>query len=295
MKRVLVTGSEGFIGRAMCQKLVSSGYDVIAFDKNLGHDVTREDDVSKAAAHSEAAIHLGGPCSVRMFQELPERSWLEAVEGMKNILHYSSGRILFASSCTVYGESIRPAPEDKELPLPPNLYAAAKVECEGLCLQAASHGADVRILRIFTGYGPGELQKGSYASPLMHFARHMVIGRKPILYGDGTQIRDFVFIDDIVEFLFRALETTSHERVFNVGTGRGTSFRQAVRMITACIGNSCEPEYTPAPESYVSTIVADTQRTTSELDYTARVGVEEGIRRTVLHVETNGSFQRAAL
>ena len=225
-----MTGSEGFIGRPICQKLISLGYEVMSFDRKLGQDATREEDVIKVASYAEAVIHLGGPCSMLMFQENPHRSWVETIRGMKNILRYCSGRIVFPSTCTLYGESLLPVREDKELPPPPNLYAAAKMECERLCFQAAIRGADVRILRIFTGYGPGELQKGPYASPLMHFARNMLSGQRPVVYGDGTQIRDFVHIDDIVEFLVRGLETRSRERLFNVGSGKGTSFLKVLRM-----------------------------------------------------------------
>ena len=149
MKRVLVTGSEGFIGRPICHKLLSLGYEVIPFDKRLGLDATRQEDVIKAASNANAVIHLGGPCSMLMFQENPQRSWIEAIKGMKNILRYCPGRIVFPSTGTLYGQSNLPVLEDKELPPPPNLYAAAKIECERLCFQAVSHGADVRILRIF--------------------------------------------------------------------------------------------------------------------------------------------------
>jgi len=281
MKQVLVTGSEGFLGRPICEALETAGYTVIRFDKRLGHDVCREEDLKSAALHTEATIHLGAPCSARMFTEQPEESWFATVKGMKNVLSCCSGRIVFASTCTLYGESNLPVTEDAVLPPPPNLYAAGKIECERLCFQAVSTGVDVRILRIFAGYGPGEFAKGEYASPLMQFIRKILVGQQPIIFGDGGQIRDFVYIDDIVEYAVRAMTTGSRDRLFNVGTGFGISFRDLAGRIGACIGQRPEPEFTTPPKGYVGSIVADTQKARRELGYTAKVRIDEGIKRTI--------------
>jgi UDP-glucose 4-epimerase len=284
MNRVLVTGSEGFLGRSVCRKLEVHGYEVVRFDKQLGQNVLEESHVKSVLRNGTAVIHLGAPCSALMFLESPQESWNETVSGMKNILEYCSGRIVLPSTCTVYGESRDPALEDRELPPPPNLYAAAKRECEKLCFLKNITGGDIKVLRIFTGYGPGEWSKGKYASPMMHFIQDILAGRQPKIYGDGTQVRDFIFIDDVVEFIVNATKTESKEVVFNVGTGRGTSLLAVLDMIKVRLGSNIQPEFVELPDGYVGSIVADISRAMKELKYSARTDVEEGISKTIKRV-----------
>ncbi len=281
MKDILVTGSEGFLGKAIRRGLVYRGYNVAGFDKKKGHNVVDRLAVEKALHGKAAVVHLGSPCSALMFAESPKEAWFETIRGMANILKYSSGRVIFASTCTLYGDSPRPVSEEHELPAPPNLYAAAKLECERLSLLSTIAGKDIKILRIFAGYGPEEWTKGKYASPVMHFIRALIERKKPIIYGAGTQVRDFIFIDDIVEFTIRALETSSNEKLFNIGSATGTSFLNLVELIQEKLDFKAAARFVRPPEGYVPSIVANTCVATRELGYSARVGIEEGLEITI--------------
>ncbi len=281
MGHILITGSEGFLGRAICKALRAGGHRISRFDKELGFNVANATDLKNFVRGSDATIHLGAPCSTRMFVERPQECWSETVIGMENVLKYCSGRIIFPSSGTIYGNSTVPIAESNELPGAPNLYAASKAECERLCLRAASEGKDVCILRIFTAYGPGEITKGDYTSALMHFIRAANEGKRPTVFGDGEQVRDFIFIDDVVGFILAALSARSNERVFNIGTGVGTSFLKTIKIIAGLTNQELRPIFITEPAGYVASIIANTQRVMKELGYQAKVSIEEGIAQTL--------------
>jgi UDP-glucose 4-epimerase len=286
MPKVLVTGSSGFLGTAVSALLTARGYEVLPFDLVSGPDVTVESDLRPALEAADAVVHLAAPCSALMFRETPVESWDTTIRGMANVLQYARGRVVLASTCTLYGDSPLPVTEDHLLPAAPNLYAAGKLECERLCfLSALTRGTDVKICRVFSGYGPGERFKGPYASPVMHFLRDLHHGRRPRIFGDGSQIRDFVYIDDVAAHLVAALETKSKEYLFNVGTGLGTSFLEMTNLIGAALGREANPELVPAPPGYVANVVSDPSRSIRELGLKAQVGFAEGIVRMVEEVK----------
>ncbi|HEV3471248.1 MAG TPA: NAD(P)-dependent oxidoreductase [Pyrinomonadaceae bacterium] len=286
MDSVLVTGSEGFIGGALSAGLKAAGYDVIPFDLRLGQDVTDEALLEAALAGADGVVHLGSPSSALMYVEGHEQAWSQSVAGLTNILKNFRGRVVFPSTCTLYGDSRQPVTEGRQLPHPPNAYAAAKVECERLCFLYNLKGADVKVLRIFTGYGPGEWYKGAYSSPLTRFLRYIAEGERPVVYGDGRQIRDFVFVDDIVAALIRALETDSEECLFNIGTGRGSSFLEVINLLNREVGARAEPYFVAPPAGYVASVIADVGLARRELGYAPEVRLEEGVRRTVHELRT---------
>ena len=287
-KSILVTGSSGFIGKAITDILVDRGYDVIRFDRQEGNDVLDRARLKTALSHADGVIHLGSPSS--MLDHLKDRtgSWNNAITGLVNILELYKGRIVFPSTCTLYGSSEFPASETLQLPEPSNPYAAVKVECERLCLLYNLKGRNSKIVRIFTGYGPEEWQK-SYPSPVTNFIKEIYKGKNPSVYGDGTQVRDFVFIDDIVNCLVMVLETQSHEYIFNVGTGKATSFIEVIQLINRAMGIHSEPLFgkNDPPERYAQSIVADLTLSHLELGYKPSITIEEGIKRTVEAYITN--------
>ena len=286
MPKVLVTGSRGFLGTAVCAQLTARGYEVLPFDLVDGPDVTVESDLRPALEAADAVIHLAAPCSALMFTERPVESWQVTIRGMAHVLKYARGRVVLASTCTLYGDSPLPVTEDHLLPAAPNLYAAGKLECERMCfLSALTRGTDVKICRVFSGYGPGERFKGPYASPVMHFIRDLHAGRHPRIFGDGSQIRDFVYVTDVAAHLVAALETKSKEYLFNVGTGEGTSFLQMTNLIADLLGVPANPDFVPPPPGYVANVVCDPTRSIRELGLKAETTFPEGLAKMVEEVK----------
>lgn len=277
LQSVLVTGSEGFLGQVTCNLLVQKGYDVRKFDLKLGQNILFSSQIKDACKKVDAIIHLAGPCSALMFFENPNQSWKTAVEGTMNVLSAFNGRLVFPSTCTLYGNTFgeRCSRENDPLPPPPNLYAASKVECERLCLLHPN----ARIVRIFTGYGMSERDKGEYASPIFKFAQSMKKGERPLIYGSGRQKRDLVYETDIAEAIILTLETESEERIFNIGTGMATSFLNVIQFLNELMGSHIEPIFKTPPEGYVSSIVADTTKARLELGFEPKIIPKEGLTR----------------
>lgn len=276
VSKVLVTGSEGFLGRVTCSILEQRGFNIRRFDLELGQNILSFSQIRDACQDVDAVIHLAGPCSALMFFENPNHSWKVAIEGTINVLRAFNRRVVFPSTCTLYGNNLVLVKETHPLPPPPNLYAASKVECERLCLLHPN----AKILRIFTGYGPSEQDKGRYASPAYKFTQSVKKGERPLVYGNGTQKRDFIYETDVAEALILALETTSKEKIFNIGAGVATSFLDVIQILNELTGTRFEPIFKKPPKGYVSSIVADITKTKAELGFDPKITPKEGLEKT---------------
>lgn len=283
--RVAVTGSEGFLGRAVSSLLIEEGFDVQPIDARLGHYCHVARDMARRLASVDAVVHLGAPSSVTHFRVDAARAHVETVEGMRNVLRYGPERIVTASTCTLYGDSNQALSEESTLPTPPNPYAAAKRACETLCREARS---DRRILslRIFTGYGPGEESKGHFASPVTLFCRSLMRGEPLTIFGSGEQERDFVFVDDVARAIRLSLTADTEYDTFNIASGRSLNFNELLRQIAHHVAPRHQPQvrYVEPPPGYVASIRALTERADRELAFRAKVRFEEGIERTVHHL-----------
>jgi ADP-L-glycero-D-manno-heptose 6-epimerase len=110
-----------------------------------------------------------------------------------------------------------------------------------------AYGGDILGLRLFAGYGPGEEHKGKYASIIYQFCKQMIKDGRPVIWGDGTQSRDFVFIGDIVNTITENLDKTG---IIDVGTGINTSFNEIIKIINQKLGKKIKPIYVKAPKNY---------------------------------------------
>jgi UDP-glucose 4-epimerase len=282
MKTILVTGSEGFIGKALCLFLTNNGYSVIRYDIVNGLDVLDKETLNKYLGKNiDVVIHLASPSSAAMFYYKPHEMWRLAVEGTNNIINNFNGRVIFPSTCTLYGDISTPAKEQNILPIPPNLYAASKIECERICLHKNSKDGDIKILRIFSGYGDDEKHKDDYASPIYKFICSALSYRKVYLYGKGSQVRDFIYVDDISRIIHKLVETNVSDSIFNAGTGFGTSFIKLIDIIQFNINYAIEIEYLALPKGYVTNIIADTSLASNILEFSSQTTIDNGIKKIV--------------
>jgi UDP-glucose 4-epimerase len=173
----------------------------------------------------------------------------------------------------VYGNASIPLSEEHH-PEPANLYGMAKWECERI---AAAFGVDWTALRIFAGYGVGEVDKGEYASPVTLFLRAALQSRPIEVYGDGTQRRDFVHITTITESLLKSLEI-NYRGVINVASGESHAFNEVVGMISDLLGTRLQPVYLRKPGNYLESTCADTSKMKGILGVSA-IGLGAGLKR----------------
>jgi UDP-glucose 4-epimerase len=276
--KILVTGGLGFIGSHIAKRLVSEGHEVTVIDnKHTGSEANIADVKEKITLVEgralkirerdekfDAIFHQGIYSSAPMYEENP---YLEAevVEDFTAIMEYAKkngSRVVWASSSSVYN-SVEP-PHRESAPIPELYYRVHKVQSVAL--------------RYFSVYGPNERSKGKYANLISQFMWAAQKGESPVIYGDGTQTRDFTFIDDVVEANMLALRNSIGFGVYNVGTGKSATMNGMVGLLGKAMGKEITPKHVPNPiGNYVEHTLADTSKAQTELGFTARVSLEEGI------------------
>lgn len=300
---ILVTGGAGFIGRNLVRRLLSDGHTVRVLDAFTmgsydhfihdfrGIDLVRTDirnfpRVRHAMRGVDLVYHLASPSSFLMYEQSPIRSAMITVQGFLHVLESMKamgvGRLVYTSTSAVYEGNALPYTESMRLS-PPDLKAQTKKFNEELAHEYSHrYGLATIGLRPFSVYGPGEETKRGYANVISLFAWTMLKGNRPVVWDDGSQTRDFVYIDDVVEALIRAKDTSVSCDVCNVGTGKETSFNRVIKLINVYLRTHLHPIYTPIPLGiYARRLLADTTRQERVLGWRPRVSVEEGVARTI--------------
>ena len=303
--RALVTGGAGFIGSNLVDALVDRGNEVTVIDdlstgrrENLepalaGGARLVEADITDAAAIREvvdaaspdAVFHLAAQIDVRRSTADPAFNARVNVEGTINALDAAraAGVRRFVNSSTggaIYGEGrIIPAPEDHPA-APEAPYGQSKLAAEGYCeLFRRLHGLATVSLRYGNVYGPRQDPLGE-AGVVAIFCGCLVDGRRPTIFGDGEQTRDYVHVDDIVAANLAAVESEAMGAL-NIGTGVQTNVLDLVEALGELADGSFTAEHAPARPGEVRHIALDCTRAREELGWEPTIAVREGLRRTL--------------
>jgi UDP-glucose 4-epimerase len=196
--------------------------------------------------------------------------------------------VVNASSSSVYGDQPRFPLVETMPPQPRSPYAASKLAAEAYCRAfTVSMGVPTVSLRYFNVYGPGQDPASEYAAVVPRFALACLTGAPPVIHGDGTQARDFTYIDDVVEanLLAAAAGDDAQGLVFNIGGGADpTSVNEVLTIVAELTGSSPEPLHEPPREGDVRRTEADISLARDVLEYRPAVGMREGLARTVDHL-----------
>jgi UDP-glucose 4-epimerase len=198
-------------------------------------------------------------------------------------------RVMFAASSSAYGETEELPKHEAMFPSPLSPYAAGKLAGEHyVSVYARTMGLDGVSLRYFNVFGPRQDPSSPYSGVISLFARAMSEGRRPTIYGDGLQTRDFTYVANVVEANLLAMrsEKPLQGAVLNVGTGRRISLRDLVAALNATLGTSLEPEFRDPRPGDVRDSQASLKRISAVLDYRPRIDFEEGLRQTVQSLVT---------
>ena len=272
--RVLVTGGAGFIGSHISRRLIKENAEVVVLDnfsagkrRKIPEECTiveadiRDSKALERIGYVDYIFSFGAPSSVILFNREPVTCVEMTVSGLLGIVEWArkigSKKIIYPTSGSVYGSAQVPQSETAEV-LPMNLYGIAKLACEHIA-RIYSDRMPAVGLRIFAGYGPGEEHKGDFGSPVTLFLDSMKKGQRPAVYGNGTQSRDFVYIDDVVEAIIRAAERDV-QGIVNVGSGKAYSFNEVIDCINDLLGKRITPIYVDKPVNYLEKTLADTAR-----------------------------------
>ena len=295
--RVLVTGGAGFIGSNLANTLAAAGNDVIALDngylgtpENLSEDVefveadVLDDDLPTDV---DAVFHLAALSSRQMLEENPRQGARVNIEGFVNVVEQARDdgcdTVVYASTSSAYGSRTEPSPEDMELEASTG-YDASMLGRERYAEYYNDFYDDLtcagaRFFSVYQGYGGAEGHKGEYANTVSQFTDDIANGESPVLWGDGSQTRDFTHVDDIVRGL-EAIADHGLTGVYNLGTGDPHSFNEMIELINDALGTDVEPEYEPIPlENYVHDTCADITKIREATGWVPEVDFEEGVRR----------------
>jgi len=303
--RVLVTGGGGFIGSHLSEHLLQRGYRVrvldnfatgrrenvsgIAGDAELIEgDVQSYQRVEKAVSGCEVILHQAALPSVQRSIHDPLTSNATNVIGTLNVLLAARDqgvrRVVCASSSSVYGSASGVAPKretDPTVPISP--YATGKLAGE---LYARSFhgvfGLDVVALRYFNVFGPRQDPSSQYSAVIPKLIAALTAGRRPVIFGDGEQSRDFTYVENVVRANALAMDAPGVAgQIYNVACGERVTVNRLVRETEDLLGVEIEPVYTAPRPGDVRHSVADLSRARRELGYEPTVRLREGLARTI--------------
>lgn len=295
----MVTGAAGFIGSRLAQKLLDDGWRVVGVDAftdsydpsekvtragvltrhcryhHVAGDLTRIR-LAEHLAGVEVVFHLAGRAGVRDSFALTSKYHHDNVEATECLVEAACSassvrRLVYASSSSVYGDTPLPFREDgPTAPISP--YGETKLEAEKLCLGASGPELETLALRYFTVYGPGQRPDMG----LRRFAEAALAGRAIRLYGDGTQSRDFTYVDDVVEATYLAAGAAASARAINVGGGSRITLNETLALLSRLAGCMLTVESEPFARGDARHTGAELEAAERLLGFRPKVGFAEG-------------------
>lgn len=302
-KRALVTGGAGFIGSHLTEALAAEGCRVTVLDNlssgnpaNLDAvkgaidfrqgDICDPKAVDDAIRGCEAVFHLAAVVSVPQTVEDPVASARVNDLGTVHIFEAARqngvGCVVFASSSAVYGDDPQLPKKEDMPPNPLSPYAVHKISGEHTArVYSRLHGMHTVSLRFFNVFGPRQDPSSPYSGVISVFMTRAVDGRRPTIYGDGTQSRDFVYVSDVVRANLRAAASpTASGRAFNVGTGRSIDINGLWRQICHINAKQLSPRYADPRPGDIHASLADIGQGRTVLGFSPEISFEDGMQRT---------------
>jgi nucleoside-diphosphate-sugar epimerase len=300
-KKVVVTGGCGFIGSHLVESLVKKNYEVTVFDnlstgflhnldnvkkdiKFIRGDIRNYKEVFNALKGAEIVFHLAALSYVGESIRIPEEYNKVNIDGTLNVLkackENNVQRYIFPSSCIVYGNPEK-NPVSEDSPLKPNSpYGITKMAGEFYAqFFNKEYGLETFCLRIFNAFGPRMKKR-----VISIFAESIFKNRPINVNGNGEQIRDFIFVSDIVNAFICAMKAKKNKcgKSYNVGTGKGTTLNTLIKKITSITGINGIVNYRKNVSSEIYELIADTNLSKKEIGFSARVELEEGLKRLLV-------------
>lgn len=304
MARYLVTGGAGFIGSNIAEALVKRGEEVVVFDnlttgyeKNIAHlrgalrfiegDIRDAGAVRGAMAGVDYVLHEAALASVPRSIEDPVLVTDVNVGGTLVVLEEARRanvkRVVYAASSSAYGDSETLPKIESMMPKPLSPYGASKLAGEYYCaVYACVYGLSTLSLRYFNVFGPRQDPKSQYAAVVPIFITDLLAGRRPTIFGDGEQSRDFTFIENVVEANIRASRCEAAQgQTINVACGTHYTLNELFAEIQRIVGSSLAPAYAESRVGDVKHSHADISAAGSLIGYSVSVPFAEGLRRAI--------------
>ena len=305
--KFLVTGGAGLMGSHIADRLLAGGAaKIILLDNfvrgsmhNIGEQLKdprvqlvtgdiRNLELLMELSHGMDGIFHMAAIRITACAENPREAMEVMLTGTHNVLQAAVeqkvGRLLYASSASIYGlADVFPTNEKHHPYNNRTYYGAAKVAGEGMVRSFAEmYGLRYVAMRYFNVYGPRMDIDGKYTEVLVRWLDRIEAGETPLIFGDGSQTMDMVYIDDVIDANMLAMESDVSDEVFNVASGTETSLLGLLQAVLKVTGSPLLPEF--LPERTVNPVprrLADTRKASSVVGFTAKVGLEEGLKRLI--------------
>ncbi|MEN4043087.1 MAG: NAD-dependent epimerase/dehydratase family protein [Anaerolineaceae bacterium] len=296
----LITGAAGFLGSALANRVVEEGHSVRALDDLSTGDpgallpgvaFTRGDINDRPKLWTllqdvDCVYHLAArvlvPESVLYPREYNHVNVGGTVTLMETLRDVGVRRVVFISSGAVYGEQEKQPVREDAIPNPRSPYAVSKLSAEYYVRTIGQlWGIETVVLRVFNAFGPRQQLPPVHAPVIPNFIRQAALGGTLVVHGDGQQTRDYVYLTDVVNVMVAAAYAPNvNQSIINVGSGRGTSVRELVRLVREVVGTDFEVIYNPRHDRGPSRLSADISLAREKLGYQPQTTLEEGLRLT---------------
>jgi UDP-glucose 4-epimerase len=299
--KILVTGGAGFIGSHLAESLLSRGHELTVLDDlstgshaNLANiyakirfiqgDIMDDGKVEAALEGADSVAHLAALTSVPESFRMVARYREINAGGTQKVANLAASagvkKFVFASSCAVYGAPLKLPISEKEPLKPMSPYAESKAWAEEAVSQAATRTMGTCTLRLFNVFGP-RAPNNQYSGVITQFASRLRQNRPPLVYGDGEQTRDFIYIADAVRFFVAALEGKA-KGTYNVGTGKGTTVNDLVDAMINLTGRKhLKPEHAEARKGDIPHSRADMRTAVKALTIEPNYSLVQGLVKTL--------------
>jgi len=306
-KSVIVIGGAGFIGSHVVEELLKEdAAEIVVYDNfcrgtmdNLatalkdkrvkifeaGGDICQTDILSSAIKGKDYVFHLAALWLLQC-HEYPRAAFDVNIRGCFNVLEACRDnnvrKLIYSSSASVYGDALF-TPMTEEHPLNnKTFYGATKIAGEQMCRAFfARYGLNYVGLRYMNVYGPRQDYRGAYVAVIMKILDRIDAGLPPIVYGDGSQAYDFVFVRDVARANICALKSDVSDRFYNVGTGVKTTIKEICETLLRLKNSDLSIKYEPGGQTFVTHRVGSIEKAAAEIGFSAKVTLEDGLRELI--------------
>lgn len=306
-KKVLVIGGAGFIGSHITEELLKEDVgEVIVYDNftrgshenlavalrdprvrifDLGGDILHTEILNEAMKAVDCVFHLAALWLLHC-HNFPRSAFEVNIRGTFNVLEAcvanKVGRLVYSSSASVYGDAVEEPMTEAHPFNNTNFYGATKVAGEQMC-RAFHHryGLNYVGLRYMNVYGPRQDYRGAYIAVIMKILDNLDQGKPPIVYGDGSQAYDFIYVGDCARANICAAKAAVTDSYYNVGKGVRTSIKELTELILEIAKADQKIQYEPAGLTFVKNRVGSTEKAKREIGFGAQVGLREGLERLI--------------
>ncbi len=285
-ERILITGGTGFIGMHLASRLAGSDLSLASNHKSKtrGHytlDITNRKklDILFSKERPEYIFHLAARINLRESMEKPASHIETNVLGTMNVLEmcrkYDARKIIFPSTAAVYGKPKYLPVDERHETLPISIYGTSKLVAEKYIeMYCRAYGIKYTILRYANVYG------SKSRSVISIFIGQMKIKERPVIFGDGGQTRDYIYIDDVIDATVSAMSNADNLKL-NVGTGKGASVKEIFDIISSQLRSNIKPVYKSEIKGEIKKIYLDISEARKHLKWAPKTDIDSGVRRII--------------